>query len=122
MSGTASGIPDYQTLMLPLLRLAGDGGELVIGQVIDRLARELGLSDEQRADMLPSGRQRRLDNRVHWARSYLAQAGPLGNAGRGRFRITALGRQMLALPLRALVGAATTSAASGADPARGRHL
>ncbi len=64
-------IPDYQTLMLPLLRLAGDRREQRIAEAIDVLADEFRLTPQQRAAVLPSGRQPVIDNRAHWARTYL---------------------------------------------------
>ena len=63
-------IPDYQTLMRPVLECAADG-EVHIGEVIDRLARDLHLSSEELAKMLPSGKQTMFANRVHWAKAYL---------------------------------------------------
>ena len=59
-------IPDYQTLMLPVLRLAAKG-EQRVADVADRVAVEFGLSAEERGTLLPSGRQRVLNNRIHWA-------------------------------------------------------
>ncbi len=88
-------IPDYQSIMLPLLQLAGDGREHVIGDAIERLAEYFQLTDEDRRELLPSGQQARFDNRTHWARTYLKQAGLLESAGRGRFRITSRGSDVL---------------------------
>ena len=48
-------IPDFQNLMLPILRILGDGQELRMKDVTSRIADELGLTDEERAEMLPSG-------------------------------------------------------------------
>jgi restriction system protein len=61
-------IPDYQSLMLPVL-LAASKNEVRIGDVIDRLANELALTPEERAQLLPSGRQTLFANRVHWAKT-----------------------------------------------------
>ncbi len=88
-------IPDYQSIMLPLLQLAGDGQEHVIGDVIERLAEYFQLTDEDRRELLPSGQQPRFDNRTHWARTYLKQAGLLESTGRGRFRISRRGIDVL---------------------------
>jgi hypothetical protein len=71
-------IPDYQTLMLPLLRYVGDGKEHRIADVIDPLANKLGLTEMEKAEMLPSGKQTIFSNRVHWAKTYMAQAKLLG--------------------------------------------
>lgn len=89
------GIPDYQTIMLPLLKLAGDGKEHRLREAIDRLASEFRLSDEERKVLVPSGRQEVLDNRVGWARTYMKKAGLLELTGGGRFRITERGMELL---------------------------
>lgn len=87
-------IPDYQSLMEPVLRKAADG-EVRIRNVIEQLADELGLTDDERARLLSSGRKRVFDDRVHWAKSYLTQAGLLELTRRGHFRITERGRRAL---------------------------
>lgn len=88
-------LPDYQTLMLPLLRVAQDGSPLAVRDAIQRLAREFDLSDEQRnSDRIRSG-QPRFDNRVWWARKYLGAALLLEPAGRGTVRITQRGLDVL---------------------------
>jgi restriction system protein len=78
-------VPDYQTLMLPVLQAAGDGNEHTITDMVQILADSFNLTAEDRSELLPSGRQFRFDNRVHWARSYLKQAGLLQSTGRGNF-------------------------------------
>jgi restriction system protein len=88
-------IPDYQTLMLPLLRIAADGKEHRIGDVVGPLARQFTLSEAEQVEMLPSGRQAILNNRVHWAKTYLSQAKLLEITRRGHFRITERGREVL---------------------------
>ena len=88
-------VPDFQSVMLPLLELASDGQEHVVAEAVDRLAEHFDLSDEDRREMLPSGTQRRFDNRVAWSRSYLKQAHLLEYPGRGKFRLTERGRQVL---------------------------
>lgn len=88
-------IPDFQSLMLPLLKLAADGNELSIRESVESLAKQFNLSDEERRELLPSGQQARFDNRVHWARSFLKQAQLFENTRRGHFRITQRGRQLL---------------------------
>lgn len=55
-------IPDFQTVMLPLLRSMADGAEHRVRDRIPVLADEFGLTDEERRDLLPSGRQFRFDN------------------------------------------------------------
>jgi restriction system protein len=88
-------IPDYQTLMLPVLKAAADGGEHRIRDVIECLSDEFHLTEDERRQLLPSGRQTTFDNRVHWARGYLVQAKLLEATQRGRFKITDRGREVL---------------------------
>jgi restriction system protein len=89
-------VPDYQTLMLPLLTIANDGVEHSFRDTIEVLAQQFQLSDAERQELLPSGRQATFDNRVGWARTYLTKAGLLDKVGRGRFRITQRGQEVLA--------------------------
>ncbi len=89
-------IPDYQTLMLPLLRLAGDGQEHRFRDAVETLAAEFGITDEERSEMIPSGTSPVFDNRVGWARSYMKQACLLDSQERGTFYITDRGRKLLA--------------------------
>lgn len=77
-------IPSYQSLLLPVLRLAADE-EKRVSDVEPLLADQLGLTDVERAERLPSGRQRLLHNRIHWAKFYLMKAGLLRFPQRGRF-------------------------------------
>ncbi|QLQ13653.1 MAG: restriction endonuclease [Brevundimonas sp.] len=90
-------IPDFQSLMLPLLRKSADG-EVSIQQVIDELAGEFGLSEDERTELLPSGRQTTFANRAHWAKSYLGKAGLIELTRRSHFAITDAGRSVLASP------------------------
>lgn len=90
-------VPDFQTLMLPTLRLYAEG-EMQTGPIADRLADQLSLSDEDRAELIPSGRQRRFANRVHWAKAYLTMGGLIVSTGRGTALITDLGRSVVADP------------------------
>lgn len=89
-------IPDYQSLMLPLLQFAADGREHTKREAVAALGQQLGLTQEELGVLLPSGRQGLFDNRVAWARSYLKHAGLLDAPRRGVFVITDRGRQLLA--------------------------
>ncbi len=89
-------IPDYKTLMLPVLKLASDGKEHKFSQAVEALADEFGLTTEERVELLPSGSQAVFNNRVGWARSYLKQAGLLTTPKRGFFTITQTGVELLA--------------------------
>lgn len=88
-------IPDYQSLMLPLLRRLGDGAEHSLRDLIIQLAEEFGLTDAERKELLPSGRQPVFDNRVGWARTYMKKAGLLESPRRGWVRITPRGLDVL---------------------------
>jgi restriction system protein len=91
----ADTVPDYQSLMLPVLRAAA-AGEQRIGAVVQNLGEELGLSEAARAALLASGRQTIFANRVHWAKTYLAKAGLVEGTRRGHFRLTQRGVDVLA--------------------------
>ncbi|MDE1181515.1 winged helix-turn-helix domain-containing protein [Paraburkholderia sp.] len=88
-------IPDYQTLMLPVLRLAAIS-EQRVADAAERIAEDIGLTAAEREEMLPSGRQRLLHNRIHWAKFYMSKAGLVASPKRGRFIATDAGRALLA--------------------------
>ena len=88
-------IPDYQALMLPVLRLAATGVTRV-SDAAAAIADQLGLTEAEREEMLPSGRQRVLHNRIHWAKFYMAKAGLIDSPARGRFVASAEGLALLA--------------------------
>jgi restriction system protein len=88
-------IPDYQTLMLPVLRQSATG-EVRIGDVVETLAIEFKLTDEELAELIPSGNQTTFSNRVHWAKTYLKQAGLIEPTRRAHFKITKRGNEVLA--------------------------
>lgn len=88
-------IPDYQTLMLPVLRSASEGETRVV-DVAERIADDLRLTPEEREELLPSGRQRLLHNRIHWAKFYMSKAGLIASPARGRFLATDKGKALLA--------------------------
>ncbi len=92
-----AGIPDYQSLMLPLLEVAAKGETSVPLAEADIAAR-FGLSEAEREELLPSGKQRVLHNRIHWAKFYLTKAGFLESPRRGRFVITTGGQKLLSNP------------------------
>lgn len=81
-------IPDYQTLMLPLLKLVSDGQEHKYRDIIENLATEFEVTDEERKELLASGNQAIFDNRVGWAKTYLKKAGLLDSPKRATFVIT----------------------------------
>ena len=89
-------IPDFQSFLLPVLKIAGDAQEHTKQALLPQLATAWGLSPDDLAIKLPSGKQSTFDNRVSWAKSFLKQAGLLEYPRRGVFRITARGQQVLA--------------------------
>ena len=88
-------VPDFQTLMLPLLVLMGDSAEHGLAEVIESLGDRLGLSPEEKKELLPSESDVKFDNRVRWSAFYLRKAGLLERTGRGKIRITPRGQQVL---------------------------
>ncbi len=88
-------IPDYQTLMLPLLRYVADKNEPTLREAVDALATEFALTQDERNMLLPSGSQAIINNRVGWAASYLKKAGLLEAPRRGILRLTSRGLQVL---------------------------
>ena len=93
-------IPSYQEFMRPFLEIAhqADGKEVRLRDVINQLADKFCLSEAEREETLPSGRQSILDNRVGWARTYLTKAGLLETTRRAHFVITARGISALQDP------------------------
>jgi len=92
-------VPDFQSLMLPLLKMAADGNEHSLVESREVLAREFSLTQPDREERLPSGKQSRFANRVAWAKVYLQQAGLLLSPRRAHFRISERGRDVLNAPL-----------------------
>jgi restriction system protein len=88
-------IPDYQTVMLPLLKQTSDGKEHPLQDLIESLAVQFRLTESERRELLPSGRQFIFNNRVGWARTYLKKAGLLSSPKRGLMQITERGLKVL---------------------------
>ena len=88
-------IPDYQTLMLPLLQLASDGGVHSKQEAVEKLTQKFSLSSEEKSELLPSGTQTIIYNRVGWAQTYMKKAGLLASPKRGHFQITDRGKELL---------------------------
>ena len=89
-------IPDFQTLMRPMLEFAADGKPHTMAETREALAAKFKLTEQERALLLPSGRQGVFLNRVAWARVYLQHAGLLDSPARGSLKISDLGRSALA--------------------------
>src|SRR6266581_3403379 len=92
---SAMAVPDFQSIFIPVLKVASDGNEHSLSETIETIARQLGLSEADRDEMLSSGKQRKFDNRVSWARTYLQKALLLSSPGRSKFRITERGMKVL---------------------------
>ena len=88
-------VPDFQTLMRPLLALTEDGGEHKIADLRDTLGRQFELSADDLAERIPTGRVTKLQNRVGWAATYLYRCGLLDRPRRAHYQITERGRQVL---------------------------
>jgi restriction system protein len=91
-------IPDFQTIMLPLLKFCADGNEYTNQQALESLAEHFKLDDTERKQLLPSGQQCVFDNRVAWARAHMKMAELVENTKRGVFRITERGKNILTQP------------------------
>src|SRR5688572_3670390 len=89
-------IPDYETIMLPLLQHLADGRDRGTQETLDALAGVFKLTDSERRELLPSGRQPLFTNRVAWAKFYLKKASLIESPKRGFYHISERGRQVLA--------------------------
>lgn len=90
-------VPDYQTLMLPILEYLADGTtRATVPAVTEHLAARFGLTPEDLDQRLPSGVQPTFYNRTHWAVTYMAKAGLLTRPARGRIAITERGKSVVA--------------------------
>lgn len=88
-------IPDYQTIMLPLLKIISDGNEHSTKEAVEVLGKEFNLSDDDLNEWLPSKKQKTFHNRVHWAKAHLKMAGAIENLQKGVFKITERGYLIL---------------------------
>lgn len=88
-------IPDFQSVMRPILATVADGTALALSDLRERIANEYQLSEEERSERLPSGKQTVINNRVGWARTYLNKAGLLSIPSKGMVQITERGREAL---------------------------
>jgi restriction system protein len=93
-------IPDFQTIMLPLLQYASDGAEHSIHDAVEALEEAMHLSEDERTQLYPSGKKKPIfSDRVAWSRTHLKQAGLIEDTRRAHFRITPRGRAALAQKL-----------------------
>ncbi len=89
-------VPDFQTIMLPLIQMMSDGREYSLAEMVDFLGRKFSLSEEERTERIPSGRQTKFYNLVAWATTHLKKAVVIHNTQRGVFRLTDRGQLLLA--------------------------
>ena len=89
-------IPDFQTIMSPLLAYTSDNNEHSLRDTVENLAVYFKLTPVERQELLPSGHSAVFDNRVGWAKMHLLKAGLLESPRRAIFKISARGRQVLA--------------------------
>src|SRR5690554_135983 len=88
-------IPDFQSVMRPVLLAVSDGAARSLGDVREAVKDHFGLSEQERKELLPSGNQTVINNRVGWARTYLNKAGLLTIPERGMVQITERGQNVL---------------------------
>jgi restriction system protein len=88
-------LPDFQSLMLPLLTFLADGKEHTTKEALIHLADSFKLTEEQRQEMLPSRNQTVFYSRVNWAKTHLKMAALVENLKRGSFKITPAGLKVL---------------------------
>ncbi len=88
-------IPDYETLMLPLLKFLSDRQCHPLRESITAMGMEFRLTDEEKTVRLPSGVKRTFDDRVSWASTYMKKAGLLQSPKRGLYQISERGLQIL---------------------------
>ncbi|QKZ14526.1 restriction endonuclease [Spirosoma sp. KUDC1026] len=88
-------IPDYQSAMLPLLKLVADGREYKFNDLVETLSSQYKLTEEEKSELLPSGQTFLFGNRIGWARTYLKKAGLLDSPKRAMVIITERGKQVL---------------------------
>jgi restriction system protein len=89
-------IPDFQSVMLPILETLSDGQLWTIRNVTEKLAGRFGLTEAEKHELLPSGQQSIFSNRVAWAKTHLKMAGLIENPSRGTVRLSDMGKQVLA--------------------------
>jgi restriction system protein len=88
-------IPDFQSILLPLLRIFEDDKEHSVHELFEKLAKHFSLTEQELNVLLPSGKQSTFYNRVGWARTYLSKSGLLQMTHRPYYRITEQGKQVL---------------------------
>jgi restriction system protein len=88
-------VPDFQSMMLPILTILKDGHELIVRELTSKVAEHFHLTEEERREQVPSGTQTQLVNRVAWAKIHMQRAGLLQSPRRAAIQITSLGSKVL---------------------------
>ncbi len=88
-------IPDFQSIMLPLLKILADGKVYKYREILEALVREFQVTEAEKKEMLPSGQQEIFANRVGWAKTYLKKAGLIDSPQRATFVISEKGKEIL---------------------------
>lgn len=88
-------IPDFQTLMLPILKLLSKNNVIKLSEMVDIMSDEYNLSEEERNEWLPSKVQKTMYNRVAWAKQYLKNSELIESPEKGSFKITQKGLDIL---------------------------
>jgi restriction system protein len=89
------GVPDFQSFFYPILKFSSDGQEHSLDEIRDFLTQKLSLTDEDKAERVPSGTQTKFDNRIYWTKSYFSKAKLIENTKRSHFKITERGLKFL---------------------------
>jgi len=89
-------IPDFQTVMLPVIQCLENGSVIDAKAIRSQIAVDFNLTDEERQELLPSGKQTVINNRIGWAITYMKKAGLIKSAGKAQYQITDLGKNILA--------------------------
>ena len=88
-------VPDFQTMMLPVLEALADTKPHTIREISDKVATAMGLSDADRQELLPSGIQKKWANRIAWVGTHFNFAGLITRPARAQMQITSRGVQVL---------------------------
>ena len=84
-------VPDYETTMLPILRLLSDGHTRTTSEIVSHIAQHFELTPDDLKELIPSGRAKLVNNRVGWACTYLRKAALISSPRRGLNEITPAG-------------------------------
>lgn len=88
-------IPDFQTLMLPVLKAVSDHQQHAMKDIVEQLAIEFALTEDEKSELLPSGTARTFNNRIAWAASHIKKALLISRPKRGYIEVTARGLDVL---------------------------